>query len=137
MRAASLFFAVRGLVRTKLAQGKRLDPSAWLSVETMKFIADADHPNMRALAAHLSITAPSATSLVRRLEKDGLVSRTTDPHDRRSARLSLTRKGKRALAKTLARGARILEEVFGVLSSRELAAFTRALERIRSGGEAC
>lgn len=133
MHAASLFFAVRGTVRTKLAQGKKLDPSAWLRVETVKFIADHDGPSMRSIADYLSITAPSATSLISSLEKDGLVARTTDVRDRRSSRLTLTRKGKSVLGKTLARGTRILGEVFAPLSSTELAAFARALARIKDG----
>jgi DNA-binding MarR family transcriptional regulator len=137
MRAASLFFAVRGVVRTRLAQGKRLDPSKWLYVETMKFIANTDHPSMSALAEHLSITAPSATSLVRRLVKDKLVVREADTRDRRATRLSLTEKGRRVLADTLKRGAVILGEVFGVLSREELAVFTRALECIKNADGAC
>lgn len=135
MHAASLFFAVRGTVRTKLAQGKKLDPSAWLRIETMKFIADHDGPSMRSVADYLSITAPSATSLISGLEKDGLVTRTTDLRDRRSSRLALTRKGKTMLVRTLARGTRILAEVFSPLSSTELAAFARALARIKDGAE--
>ena len=137
MRAASLFFAVRGVVRTRLAQGKRLNPSAWLRVETLKFIRDTDRPSMRAVAEHLSITAPSATSLVRALERDGLVVRSTDERDRRSSLLSLTAKGTRVLTETLAKGAEILEEVFGALTPRALTEFTRALERIKDAGGKC
>ena len=137
MRAASLFFAVRGVVRTRLAQGKRLNPSAWLRVETLKFIRDVERPSMRAVAEHLSITAPSATSLIRALERDGLVVRSTDERDRRSSRLSLTAKGTRVLTETLAKGAEILEEVFGALTPRALAEFTRALERIKDAGGKC
>lgn len=136
MRAASLFFAVRGVVRTKLAQGKQLDPSAWLRVETLKFIADHDKPSMRDLAAYLSITAPSATSLARGLSREGLVARRTSRTDRRASELSLTPKGKRLLAKKVARGTKLLGEIFSALSPAELAAFARALERMRDqGGE--
>lgn len=133
LRATSLFFAVRGVVRTKLAQGKRLDPSAWLRVETLKFIADRSRPNMRDLAAHLSITAPSATSLVRGLSRDGLILRARSLRDRRASELSLTPKGKAVLGKAIARGTKLLSEIFSVLSPSELAAFARALERIRDG----
>ena len=131
MRAASLFFAVRGIVRTKLARGKKLDPSAWLRVETMKFISDRTRPSMRAVAEHLSITAPSATSLIGGLIKDGLVARGTSSRDRRASELSLTPEGKRMLEKTLARGTKILGEVFGALTPEELAAFTAALASIK------
>lgn len=132
-RAASLFFAVRGIVRTRLAHGKKLDPSAWLYVETMKFIGDRDRPSMRMLAEHLSITAPSATSLVTRLTRAGLVTRTKNPRDRRASELVLTRKGQARLKRTVERGIGILGEVFSVLTPEEFAAFTAALERIRTG----
>lgn len=131
--AISLFFAVRGVMRTKLAKGKKLDPSTWLRVETMKFIAEHDAPKMKDVADHLSITAPSATSLVGGLVKSGLVTSDTGLRDRRTSRLVLTKEGKAELKKAIARGTRILGDLFAVLSETELAAFVRALERIRKG----
>ncbi len=131
MRAASSFFAVRGAIRTRFAQGKRLDPSKWLRVETMRFIATRNRPSMRALADYLSITAPSATSLVRGLVAYGLVERTVNPCDRRASELSLTPKGDAELKSTMDRGTEILSEVFASLSPEELAAFIATLERIR------
>lgn len=129
-RAVSLFFAVRGAVRTTLAQGKRLDPYSWLRIETLKFIRSQETPTMGQVAEYLSITAPSATSLVSALVKEGLVRRQVSVKDRRASCLSLTPKGKRVLAATIARGTALLAELFGTLSPTELAAFTRALERI-------
>ncbi len=129
-RAISRFFAVRGLIRTRLAQGEKFDPSAWLRVETLKFIAHADAPRAKDVADYLSITAPSATSLVAGLVRDGLVVRTRDPHDRRAHRLALSPKGKRTLERTIARGTDLLAGLFAPLSAPELAAFTRTLERI-------
>lgn len=135
VRAASLFFAVRGLMRTRLARGKRLNPSAWLRIETLKFVADARRPSMREVAEHFSITAPSATSLARGLLADGLVARVADSKDRRVQRLTLTGKGKRMLARIIARGTILVGELFAPLSASELAAFTKALERIKKAAE--
>lgn len=128
--AVALFFGVRRVIRTKLAQGKKQDPSTWLRVETMKFIADQDAPKMKELATHLSITAPSATALVSGLVKSGLVKVITDPQDRRASRLTLTKKGERELHEALMRGMALLGEVFGVLSPKELKGFVAALRRI-------
>ena len=130
-RAISLFFAVRGIVRTKLASGRKLDPSTWLRIETMKFIADHDEPKMKDVADYLSITAPSATSLVSGLIKSGLVTGRTDRLDRRASRLMLTRKGKTELKAAFVRGVQILGGLFAALSEAELAAFSGALERIK------
>ncbi|HUY62509.1 MAG TPA: MarR family winged helix-turn-helix transcriptional regulator [Candidatus Paceibacterota bacterium] len=129
-RAVSRFFAVRGLVRTTLARGKKLDPSAWLRIETLKFIVDRREARVTDVAEYLSITAPSASSLIAGLATDGLIRRRPDSRDRRAALLSLTPKGKRALGVTIARGTRLLGEMFAPLSPAELREFTRTLERI-------
>jgi DNA-binding MarR family transcriptional regulator len=133
-KATSLFFMVRCLVRTKLAQGKRLNPSAWLRVETLKFIGDREKTSMSDIAAYLSITAPSATSLVTGLIKEGLVVRTKDTTDRRAFRLELSREGKSKLAAKIQRGTALLGEVFAVLSEEELNTFIALLEKIEQGG---
>jgi DNA-binding MarR family transcriptional regulator len=130
-RAISLFFAVRGIIRTTLATGKKLDPSTWLRVETMKFIADHDLPKIKEVADYLSITAPSATSLVRGLVKSGFVTIAIDTKDRRTSRLMLTRAGKTELKKAIMRGTKLLGGLFAVLSAAELSAFSNALEEIK------
>jgi len=129
--AASRFFAVRGLVRTRLSQGKRLDPSAWLYIEALKFVSDHRSPSMKELAAYFSITAPSATSLVRGLAKHGLVMHEADPRDRRVQRIVLTARGRARLAAKVRRGMRLFGELFSALSPAELASFTAALKRIQ------
>jgi len=131
--AASLFFRVRGLVRQKLAQGRKLDPFAWLHIETLIYIRDHKGPSMHAVADYLSITAPSATSLVAALRRAGLVACHADPRDKRAARLALTVKGKKVLERSVARGTRILGEIFAPLSVAELAGLMRALSNITGG----
>lgn len=134
-RAATLFFMVRGLVRTKLAQGKRLDPYAWLRIETMVYIRDHAGVPMKDVAAYLSITAPSATSLVNALVKAGYVERRADPTDKRTSRVYLTRQGKAKLEKATRHGMQVLGGLFAPLSGKDLAAFTSLLERIQESGE--
>ena len=131
----SLFFSVRRIVRTKLAAGKKYDPSAWLRVETLKFIADSGEPKMKDVADYLSITAPSATSLIGGLMRSGLVASATDKRDRRTLRLTLTVKGRRELKRSLARGMEILGGLFATLSEKELAAFTDALEQLKGAAD--
>jgi DNA-binding MarR family transcriptional regulator len=130
-RAISLFFAVRGIMRTRLAAGSKFDPSTWLRIETMKFIADHDEPRMKDVADYLSITAPSATSLVSGLVKSGFVTSSAGKSDRRTSRLILTAKGKRELKLAMVRGTKRLASLFAALSGKELAAFSASLERIK------
>ena len=118
-------------MRIKLAQGRKLDPSTWLRIETMKFIEDHDEPKMKDVADYLSIAAPSATSLVSGLVKSGLVAYSVDHSDRRTSRLILTVAGKTELKSAIARGTKRLRSIFAVLSDKELAAFSAALERIK------
>ena len=132
-RAISLFFRVRGLVRNRLAAGRKFDPYAWLHIETLVYIRDHKGPSMHAIAEHLSITAPSATSLVAVLVDQGLVCRREDSADKRAWRVYLTKKGERELVKTLRHGMHVLGGLFAPLSANELAAFSRALERIQQG----
>lgn len=130
-KAATLFFRVRGLVRRELAQGRKLDPSAWLHIETLVYIRTHCGPSMSDIADYLAITAPSATSLIAALVSAGFVRRIADPADKRAWCLSLTAKGDRELAKTVKRGMRALGGLFAPLSAAELAAFTHALGRIQ------
>ncbi|NNM83726.1 winged helix-turn-helix transcriptional regulator [Candidatus Parcubacteria bacterium] len=127
----SLFFAVRQIMRTTLAKDKKIDSSTWLRIETMKFIGMHDRSKMKDIADYLSITAPSATSLVSGLVESGLVMGRTDQHDRRASQLILTAKGKAELRKAIAHGLRLISPLFSVLSKAELAALTRALEKIK------
>lgn len=129
-RLLSLMFATRRLVRERiLARGGAADPSAWLRLETLRFIDESDSPSMRELASYLRITAPSATSLVGTLLKAGLVARAYGK-DRRIVRVRLTPKGKRELARTREQSARALKEVFSKLSKKERRALFTAFEKI-------
>jgi DNA-binding MarR family transcriptional regulator len=67
------------------------------------------------IAERLGLTRPSVTALLDGLESDGLVTRRTDPTDRRARRVLLTTKGR-----ARARAARPVHV-------RRLAALTRAL----------
>ncbi len=134
-RAISRFFVVKGIVRTRLAQGRRLDPVSWLKVETLKFVADHAGATSHDIAKHLSITAPSASSLVNGLVGAGLASRRKDANDKRIAILSLTATGKRELKRSLSCGQYIMKELFSLLSPEEFHAFTSALGRIADGSD--
>lgn len=118
-------------MRTTLARDTHLDPATWPRIETLKFISDHPEPKMKDIADYLSISAPSATALIRGLVKNGLVSYVPDREDRRMLRLRLTFKGKAELAKAITRGIGLLGALFSVLSPRELAVFTKTLERLK------
>ena len=96
----------------------------------MIYIRDHEGPSMRAIAEHLSITAPSATSLVSVLIKSGLAKRTRDLRDARASRMYLTKKGEKFLVATQIKGRTVLAEVFAPLTPRELVVLNRLLEKV-------
>ena len=85
------------------------------------------------LASHLDIAPRSATEVVDRLGRHGLVQRSPSPTDRRSVLVSTTDAG-RALRRRIeqARDARV-EELFAGLSDAERAELTALLRRALGG----
>jgi DNA-binding MarR family transcriptional regulator len=71
------------------------------------------------LAERLACVKSNVTQLVDRLEADGLVSRTSDPNDRRSRLAVLTDEGKAAYAKGSEIQMQTEKELFGVLNPAE------------------
>jgi len=89
---------------------------------------------MSRLARMLVQEAQSLTSLADRLQREGLVERVPDRHDRRTINLGLTPEGVK-LAERLALSAeRTLGEQLGVLTRPELEAFLRTLQKLRGHG---
>ncbi len=131
----SKFFAVRGLVRARLARGAKFTTSEWLRIETLRFIGSRKNPRVKDIAEYLSVTAPSATSLVSGLVRKGLVVRSIDSNDRRIARIELSTKGKRILLSTMKRGNVVLSEFFAPLSKDELKKLADYLKRVVDGAQ--
>jgi DNA-binding MarR family transcriptional regulator len=71
-----------------------LSPSQWSALVSVE-----DHESLRIgdLAEREGVSAPTATRLVASLEEAGLLSRTTDPADRRTAYVALTAAGREKL----------------------------------------
>ena len=142
---ASLFFEMRQTIRANLPQ-QRPDPNAWMRCETLRFIAGHERPTSRGrsplrrgegptmheIAKHLRITAPSATSLVRKLDRLGWVERKPSGSDKRVVRISLTTKGQRELARYRAQAERTMRKVFSKLPERDLSHLKRALKNLRN-----
>jgi DNA-binding MarR family transcriptional regulator len=83
------------------------------------------------LAERLSCVKSNVTQLVDRLEADGLVSRTSDPNDRRSRLAVLTDAGRKAYAKGSEVQSQVERELFGVLTSDETDALHELLGKLQ------
>ena len=66
-------------------------------LSAMSVLLGSGELTMGELAAQELMQPPSMTRIVNGLEQRGLVTRTPDPHDRRSARVSLTEEGRQIL----------------------------------------
>ncbi len=129
---APLFFATRQLIRSKLPHGTG-DPNEWMRCETLRFVGGATPaPTMRDIADYLHVKAPSATSVVMLLEREGFVIRKREDIDKRIVRIELTEKGKRRVKKYLSDASKALEEVFSKIPTADVESLTRILSLLQS-----
>ncbi|MGH9307408.1 MAG: MarR family winged helix-turn-helix transcriptional regulator [Acidimicrobiales bacterium] len=81
------------------------------------------------LAYRLGIDGPGVTRKVQQLERQGLVSRTHDPEDKRAYRLEVTPAGRTTIDRLLAAKREWLGEVLTNWSEKDRARFAGLLER--------
>jgi DNA-binding MarR family transcriptional regulator len=84
------------------------------------------------LADRLSCVKSNVTQLVDRLEADGLVSRTSDPNDKRSRLAVLTGAGRTAYEKGRQIQEQAERELFGVLTESESATLHTLLAKLKA-----
>lgn len=122
-----LFFAMRQLIRGKVQHAHR--PNHWMRFETLRYIG-AGETTMQDLSRYLRVTAPSATSLVGGLVREGLVRRLRSGRDMRLVRLALTKRGRRRLDQYVADSTAVMAETFSEIDTRKLAALVEILRAI-------
>ena len=83
------------------------------------------------LARAEQVRPPTMTKIVTGLEKDGLVKRRPDAHDKRLTRIVATSKGQRILIAGRARRVRSLTEAVERLNESELAQLERGVQVFR------
>lgn len=84
------------LSATRLARRLRQESGAGLSPSQQSALAVISNHGpltLGALAEHERVAPPSITKVVSKLESDGLVIRTADPHDRRVCRVEISPEG--------------------------------------------
>lgn len=107
-----------------------------LSVAKFEFLAQvARHPDgvsLGRVSADLKVTSGNVSGLVRRLQADGLITRTMSPEDRRSFIVRFTPEGERLFEKANALHAQTLAECFEALSPAEMEEALAALRFLAS-----
>ena len=83
------------------------------------------------LARAEQVKPPTMTRIVTGLEREGLVKRKGDPHDRRLTHIEATSKGRKVLAAGRARRVRKLATVVRRMEKKELAELRRGVQLVR------
>lgn len=91
---------------------------------------------MSELSESLMVSNGNVTGVVSRLIEDGLVTRTVDQADRRSATVRLTRKGRDGFLKMAQAHEQWMDEMFADLSDNQAGDLMRLLTHLRGSIEA-
>jgi len=115
---------------------KRLRVEAGITLARFDFMAQLHrHPDgltMSVLSRCLMVTGGNVTGLADELEKEGLVERAAEPHDRRSSRVSLTRKGRRLFDKLAATHESWVVSLFAGMSPTDMRQMYALLGTLRT-----
>ena len=89
---------------------------SFLQWRTLMVLGSSDEPlRVNELADRASASMPSASRLIRRMERRGLVSISRDPSDGRGRRIALTQAGETLRSKVIGRRRFLIEESLGAL----------------------
>ena len=116
--------AVQGQILAK--SGESLDQPAH---QALRHLLAWGAMRPTALAEVLGTGASHVSKILRRLEGDGLVQRTTDPSDRRATLIRLTEAGEEAARGVYALGDRMIGEVLAGWSAADIRRYTALTER--------
>jgi DNA-binding MarR family transcriptional regulator len=94
---------------------------------TLAHLSESGPQRISVLAAAESVSQPTMTCLVQRLERDAYVTRDADPDDARATRISITAAGRHALQARAGLRAEALAVRLAQLSRAERAALESAL----------
>lgn len=127
----SLMFVMGRSMHDKMQKTRKTAHyNSLLDFETLRYIRDHEHPYMKDVAKNFHVTPPAATLLIDNLAKQKLLVRLVDPKDRRSVRVTLTKKGKDLFEKSMTEKAVQFKKIFGVLTPAERTEFASILKKI-------
>lgn len=116
------------LARRQYELGSWMDlPLTMAQFKSLFFISNQRATNSGKLAAALGTTPTNVTGIIDRLVKQGMVTRTEDPQDRRVLLLQTSGKAEALLAKLRERRRSYLTELLARLNEDELEAVARGL----------
>ncbi len=111
-------------------------PLTIAQLKSLFFISNQGSTNSGKLAVALGVTPTNTTGIIDRLVKQGLVSRSENPEDRRMLVLRATGKGEELVANLRERRRGYMSEVLARLTADELATLAQGLASLVKAAEA-
>lgn len=93
-------------------------------------LADGKTMSQTALARWASVEQPTMANTLNRMERDGLIARTPDPEDRRSALVGLTKVGRQRASEALASAQEVNQLALSGLKATERETFLDSLRKL-------
>ncbi|HVZ11655.1 MAG TPA: MarR family transcriptional regulator [Patescibacteria group bacterium] len=111
------FFQISRSLKGKMTYNTEIANLSLLQLYTLMFIKRSDRDiHMKDIAEYFAIELPTATSLLNKLDKLGLVARVIDREDRRNITVTLTTNGKKILAEAEKMHEKKLKKMLSYLS---------------------
>lgn len=127
-----LFLRMHRLMNRRMA-----DQGASLArTKLLLFLAKRGPARAADIADFFDNAPRTVTEAIDGLERDGLVVRNPDMHDRRVKQVSITDQGRRVIGETEPMRQALIDDVFGVLSATEQAQLNDMLGRMLAAVEA-
>jgi DNA-binding MarR family transcriptional regulator len=111
-----------------LFEKAKITPQQWT---VLAALADEDGAvTLVTLSRRLMVTKQNMTGMIARLEQLGLADRSEDPHDLRSSRVTLTRRGRTLVDRLRPSYQEWIRSVGGAIGERDLQTLTRTVEKL-------
>lgn len=98
----------------------------------LDYLCERPQARLTEIARHLGVRTSSASVLIDRLIRHGLMSRHSDLKDRRVTWIRVTARGRRVYAQIIDQKRRSIAEVFAPLTDSERRTYLRILTKVKS-----
>jgi DNA-binding MarR family transcriptional regulator len=133
VRASDLFVQIMYKTLSQRLIAELTDETVSLpQIHAMRYVWLHENVLMGDLANGLAISYPSATNMVKRLERQGLVERVTNPADRREVEVRLTKRGRELTELMETERVNRMGQVLNRMSEEDRHALLRGLHRFIS-----
>ena len=126
-RLEDLLFAFRRKLRDSMRSNGPENELTFSQVEVLYFIGLEGEKTMTSIAEHLRIKPPSATEMIKDMERKGFVERKGNTKDRRIVSIVFTPKARKLFTSVCKRKAAIYDEMLSKLTAADRITFERII----------